>query len=97
MRPIKDDISGKEHSKERNISLQVTFRSGETFHKAIMDISPETYMALFGKVKVPFGKYIKHETEELKKKYNGKDGHYEPINNGNAIIASMIEVPQNTV
>ena len=95
MRTIKDDFTGKEHSADRNISLQITFRSEKVFYKALVDISPETYMSLFGKVKVPFGKYIKHKTEEEKAEYNGKEGHYVPVGNGNSIIATMVEVAPN--
>ena len=91
MKTIRDDFTGKEHAQERNISLQVTFRNEKSFYKALLDISPETYMQVFGGKKIPFGKYVKHKTEEEKAEYNGAVGHYVPIPNGTSIIASLVE------
>lgn len=89
MRTVRDDFTGKEHRQEENVSLQISFANEKIFYKAVLDISPKTYLELFGNKKVSFGKYIKHKTEEQKAEYNGAVGHYEPVKNAGALIASM--------
>lgn len=89
MKTVRDDLTGKEHSEEENVSVAISFSSEGSYFKAMLDISPDTFMKVFGDKKVPFQKYFRHKTEAEKAEYNGRAGHYEPAKGAIAILAGM--------
>lgn len=82
MKTVRDDFNGNEHSTEDNVKIAISFSDGDTYYKAEIDASPKSVMDFIAKnmksKNIPFGRYIKHVTDEEIKKYNGKRGRYEP-------------------
>ena len=99
MKTRKDDFSELSHPEEQNVSGTFAFRNTDgKYYKAEVDFSPESFMNVIVKncrtKPFPFGEYVKHQSEEEKKQYNGRAGHYVPAKNVTQIIASLIEEKQ---
>lgn len=91
---VTDDITGEQFAKENRISVEISFTNpaDKKFYKTKLDISPKTYTEKIATMtKLQWSAYFKHTTDEEKKKYDGKAGHYEPAKNVGQIIASLIE------
>lgn len=97
MKTRQDDFSKDSHPEENNVGASFSFKGADgKYYKAEMDFSPASFQKVIvaNAVRKPqWGEYIKHTTEEEKKKYNNRAGHYEPAKNVNQIIASLIEEP----
>ena len=98
MKTVRDDFTGAEHSTEDNVKVTVSFSDGDSYFKAEIDASPQSVIEYIAKNAkggaLPFGRYIKHISEEDKKKYNGKAGHYEPAQKeGMRALRAKIELP----
>lgn len=95
MKTRQDDFSTNSHPEENNVGASFSFKASDgKYYKCDMDFSPESFLRVIGKnaVRKPsWGEYVKHTTEDEKKKYNGRSGHYEPAKNVMSIIASLIE------
>lgn len=95
MKTRQDDFSTTSHNEEDNVAVSVTFRGADGgYYKADLDMSPASFLRVIKNNAVrpiQFQKYIKHSTEEEKKQYNGRAGHYEPAKNVVAMIASLVE------
>jgi len=96
MKTRQDDFSNHSYPEENNIAGSFTFKASDgKYFKLELDFSPASFMNTIAKNAIrkplPWGEYIKHSTEEEKKKYNGRNGHYEPAKNVSQIIASLIE------
>lgn len=96
MKTRNDDFSNATHAEEENIAGSFSFRGADgKFYRLDLDFSPASFMRIVAQNSIrkplPWGEYVKHNTDEEKKKYNGRPGHYEPAKNVTSIIASLIE------
>lgn len=95
MKTRQDDFSNNSHAEENNVALSVTFKGADGgYYRAELDMSPASFIRVIkGNAVRPvqFQKYVKHSTDEEKKQYNGRAGHYEPAKNVIQMIASLVE------
>lgn len=99
MKTVRCDFTGNEFDTENRIGASFTFSNDGKFYRADLDVSPEAFMKfIVGNIRgknIPFGRYVKHTTEEEKAQYRGKAGHYEPAKNVIGLIASLQAVEQS--
>ena len=96
MKSRNDDFSNGTHPEENNITAKFGFRSAEGKYFALeLDFSPSSFLEVIQRncIRKPLAwqEYVKHTTEEQKKEYAGRAGHYVPAKNVSQMIASLVE------
>lgn len=96
MKTRNDDFSNATYAEENNIAGTFVFRTGDgKYNKLELDFSPSSFLKVIqgNAVRKPLAwqEYVKHNSEEEKKQYGGRAGHYIPAKNITQQIASLVE------
>ena len=96
MKTRNDDFSEATHPEENNIAGTFAFRDANgKYYKLELDFSPSSFLKVVqgNCIRKPLSwqEYVKHTTEEQKKEFNGRAGHYIPAKSVTQMIASLVE------